>query len=163
MRFWIFSGFTFVWCLMWWYVYTCHIKSCCGGPSDVRMGLNIESGISVPIGDKSGQVIADSKFAIYRDSLLALLVGDRKLIVTGIYGPGESMKLGQDRAAEVLDAFAPDLQSSRYEIRSRKGAAGSELPKAEVWLEPEDLVTPFAREEPDYRSDKRSNRMKSAS
>ncbi len=144
---------------MWWYVYTCHIKSCCGGPTDVRMGLLIESGISGPIGDKAGQVIAENRFAIYRDSLLALLVDDHKLIVTGIYGPGESMEVGQNRAEEVLYAFAPDLQSSRYEIRSRQRMRG-ELPKAEVWVEPEVPVPPSAREEYKYGSDERSNPMK---
>ena len=99
----------------------------------MRMGYELELDRNLSIGDSSGVLIGQNNFAVYRDSLIALLVDDRKLIVRGVYGPNETSDQGRRRAMVVLSDIAPTLSRDRYEIQCKQLSVSPDL-DAEVWV-----------------------------
>ena len=122
MRFVIFTVFTIAWSFMWWYVYTCHIKVCCGASETVVMEEAVSdtefSGV-VRFDVNGGTAQLGVRFPTFRDSLIALLSGTNKLVVTGYSVSNENPEVGQERAVNFLNELVPKLDSSRYSLSAR--------------------------------------------
>lgn len=127
MRFVIYGIFLTLWMGMWWWTYTCHIKATCcpegieRHPTDSRTS-DLDTRPLLFMWAEEEPVIG-SEFVFFRDSILALLVDDQILQITGSHYAEEedaygSNNLGMARARQVLAVMAPQLDSSRFQLKS---------------------------------------------
>jgi len=127
MRFVIYGIFLTLWMGMWWWTYTCHIKATCCTSNPARSEEEIATidGDQRPILFNWGEVVpvTSSGFVFYRDSIIALLDDDQILQITGRYdmdevAPPGHRDMGMARAAEVMALMAPQLDTSRFRLKS---------------------------------------------
>ena len=127
MRFAIYSVFLSLWMGMWVWTYTCHIKAACcpvvNGDSATDVIPRQDDNPLISFRWSDDEPILDAGFVFYRDSIIALLHEDQMLQITGRYHTDEKSRtdnenLGMARAGSVLAIFAPQLDSSRFLLRS---------------------------------------------
>ena len=125
MRFVIYSVFLALWCGLWVYTYTCHIKeACCSVERPLNdYAVTDDNDIATPdwpIAFRPGDAepITGPNFTFYRDSLLSILSSGKILSITAWQGPSEGVEVAKMRAEAVIGIIAPQLDSSRYELKT---------------------------------------------
>ncbi|MDX1476378.1 MAG: OmpA family protein [Saprospiraceae bacterium] len=137
MRFILYSIFLVFWLVMWWWTYTCHIKtSCCPeGLTPDPIGLievDREDPRPVVFRWSDAKPVATPAFDGLKDSLAAVLEQGQMLEITGFYyrdetPPDDDRDLGQARAEAVRDILGEVIAPERVVVRSEVAALSGDV------------------------------------